>query len=438
MSYTDVWNALADRFEDAADDAPIELANYPEDARDFDWEVLRSRVLFRYREDEQVQTERLFSIRADGPEPQLRRRRVNRFRWLCHAAGVLLDPHAWYRCGEVVWFDHLSCGEHDTIPDVARLSADAARELARRGQSPPPQPAPARPDWWTHRRRRFRQFARRFSAPLFHGSTLRMTIGQNRLPGDDGHDPDFHGFDWERRDRRGQGRGRLTFHSDTGGSIWGDWSAVREFTTIAENAVRSLPAELTIGMGPPLFPPVLLSSHTDLGPAWYKWGVVMWALSPSDFTIEFATDRSNPVITAGGCLETIAANVCQIIAATEDCQTLKRNVRLQLAGGNPWLNHDDRRAARRAIEAAYSVHHVVTARRGNAGRHRNGQRGRPKAVDRTPGQMRADVKLYQDWKASKNTKRVFLRSRRIPEEEGLKQLDRGKYHATKGRKKMPV
>ncbi len=29
-------------------------------------------------------------------------------------------------------------------------------------------------------------------------------------------------------------------------------------------------------------------------------------------------------------------------------------IRLQLAGGNPWLNQDDRRAARRAVESAYA------------------------------------------------------------------------------------
>jgi hypothetical protein len=196
--------------------------------------------------------------------------------------------------------------------------------------------------------------------------------------------------------------------------------------------MQSLSSELTLGMGPALFPPTLFTWHTDFCPAWYKWGVIMWALSPSDFSIEFATDRSNPVITAGGCLEAIASNVCQRIAATEDCQTLKRDIRLQLAGDNPWLNHEDRRAARRAIEAAYTPCISISTA---TGVEEKKKRGRPKAAERTPASVKADMKLYQDWKASKSTKRNFLRDKGLPEKAGLRQLDRGEYHAKKGGKK---
>ena len=59
------------------------------------------------------------------------------------------------------------------------------------------------------------------------------------------------------------------------------------------------------------------------------------------------------------------------------------------------------------------------------------RRGRRPAVEVDPKRVQEDMKLYRDWMASNLSKRAFLGLRSIPEEEGLKTLDRGDYHSKK-------
>jgi len=58
-------------------------------------------------------------------------------------------------------------------------------------------------------------------------------------------------------------------------------------------------------------------------------------------------------------------------------------------------------------------------------------RGRRPAAETDPQRVQQDIKLYRDWQGSGLSQKEFLRQRRIPEEEGIRSIDRGDYHAKK-------
>lgn len=207
-----------------------------------------------------------------------------------------------------------------------------------------------------------------------------------------------------------------------------------EFRTLSISAHNQLPAELHIGMGPPLFPPTLFVEHTSHLAAWWRWGVVMWALCPGGFVTHPPGEVTAAFLTSQACPEVTAATACDRIAGTPDRLELIEQVRRSLSELNPWLDHGDRHATGLAMDAAYgSPKYRQIANPGGRGPNDTPpagkkKRGRPPAKSRTPGQVKSDIKLFKDWKASGFTRKQFLRKRGIEEAEGIKSIDRGRKH----------
>ena len=122
MSHSAAWLALANRFEALSSETSIEYRICPFDASEFYNESLQSRILLRFRPDEEKQEDRLISIRASGSDPMQQMTWVNRFRWLCWAGGILLNPHAPYRPGEVIWLLAATDGDDLAVQRTAVVS----------------------------------------------------------------------------------------------------------------------------------------------------------------------------------------------------------------------------------------------------------------------------------------------------------------------------
>ncbi len=316
------WTALADCFEAVAAAGPVVFETFQFDPTPFAGVPLRSQVLLRFR-PMPTAGEELYSLRADGPE-MAAAVRVNRFRWLCWAAGVLLDPHGTDHPRESAWLWVATEGRAGPLTDVAKLAEKLAKKFGRTPPSARPSPLPHVDDWTT-RTAAFALLRDRFSSPLFHGSRLRLTVGNGQ------------------------------FTNKSGGIIGGDSRAVAEFVALSESAYRLLPTELTTAFGPPLFPPFTFNAHVGHEPAWWRWAVVMWMVLPVAFDLSPASDTVAPFLTLNTTPELTAAAVCERLAAFTDPGDLVADLRRRLASINPWLDPEDRKAASLAVGAAHPV-----------------------------------------------------------------------------------
>jgi hypothetical protein len=337
----------------------------PIDTTEFERETLHSRILLRLRPDSANQEERIISIRADGREPTGQMAHVSRFRWLCWAGGVLLDPHHPHQPGEATWL-HAVAGGATQASDIIARSAAAARGFARSDRTPPSPPPLSRPlSWWQERRTAFAQLSARFGTPAFHGAELHLTVGVRYSTSGVEEDQEYVRHVASLGLRFGGSNRRVTRISPPTGSLWGEDAAVEEFTRLCESACTLLPAELRTGLGPTVFPPLGCWLQANAGdPTWWQWANMMWLLCPSMFTLhqrvpyrEFG-DRPPqpgraPFATAVGGAELIAAAACNRVAVSESGNQLVREVRTALAARNPWLDGSDRQAASLAIDAVY-------------------------------------------------------------------------------------
>ena len=201
---------------------------------------------------------------------------------------------------------------------------------------------------------------------------------------------------------------------------------------VSESACRLLPAELTSGFGPPLFPPGTFSPHVEHEPAWWRWAAVMWLVQPAAYRLFPASAYAAPFLTLTTTPELTAAAVCARLAAAPDRRDLIADLRRQLARANPWLDPADQRAAVLAVEAAHPrrvnlPHEGFVA--ASPSRANKQKRGRPPAIKTNPKRVKEDIKLHRDWQVSRLTKKEFLRVRGLEEDEGLQSIDRGRKHS---------
>lgn len=446
MSSVAAWSALADRFADVTTESPIEYTTHAEDASAFNAEVPRTRVLLRSVDEGRQTPGRIISIRSNDADPESGRTKVNRFRWLCWSAGLLLDPYQPYQPPEVSWLLHVTSKGNEPVADIADWSARRATQHAKDGRLLPPRPAEGLPNsWWRARRKAFKKLAKRFSAPVFRESHLHVTIGQRYLPTAPGGavDPDLWEFNPSREGRSNSNRPYF-IRRDPGGAIWGEKRAMEEFIKLSEAAYNSLPAELQIGMGVPFFPPTPFLEHTSFRSAWWRWAVIVWALCPNGFRCHLPEMGEVPFISSEACPEITAGAACDRIADTPDCLQLIEHVRRSLTGLNLWLDMQDQAASRQAVDAAYlsrmstppagPVPRLPADRLTDAKR----KRGRPPAKSSTPDRVKSDIKLLEDWKVSGLNRKAFLKLRGIDETEGLKTIDRGRKHVDSVRRMRPA
>jgi hypothetical protein len=278
---------------------------------------------------------------------------VNRFRWLCWAAGVLLNPYIPDRPPEVAWLLNVAGGEHLTISDVSASSERIARRYATESRIPTVLPTPQNPDWWASRQTAFAQLADRFCAPIFHGNYLRLIVKPRDIEAPQMMDPDLAEFQMEAQRTAERNEPRMVCEINTGGMIWGHSTAVNEFKTLARSACQMLPSEFLAGIGPCLFPSHIFAAHTSVEPTWWRWGLVMWGLCPEGFVLHPAEDSLTPRLVSRASPEMTAASVCEHLASVPHAFQAVQHFRRTLAERNPWLTLEDRQAAVLAVQAAY-------------------------------------------------------------------------------------
>lgn len=324
------WSALADCFAAVAADGPIEFSTFTFDPTPFAGAPLRTQLLLRFRSMPTAEEE-LYSLRAEGQDIAAVER-VNRFRWLCWAAGVLLDPHDTANPRESAWLRKVTDGRSKLAENVVKLAERLARKFTT--TAPTIRPAPPLPvDDWTSRTAAFALLRDRFASPLFHGSGLRLSVGEGQLS------------------------------NNSGGTIGGNSRAVEEFLALSELAFRLLPDELTTAFGPPLFPPSTFNAQVGHGPACWRWAVVMWLLLPAAFDLTPASETTAPILTLNTTPELAAAAVCGRLATSDPCE-LVADIRRRLVACNPWLDAADREAVLQAVAAVHPATVTPTAGEG--------------------------------------------------------------------------
>jgi hypothetical protein len=354
LSHSTAWLALANRFEALSSETSIEYRVYPSDSSEFYNESLQSRILLRFRPNEEIQEDRLISIRAAGSDPMQQMTWVNRFRWLCWAGGILLNPHASYRPGEVIWLLAATDGD-DQVTDVVHRTIKAAKSFERSGQRPLPAPTGQRPkSWWNGRTNSFRRLADRFMGQTFHERELFVTVGTRHTANGIAPNQESLNYINNFHMRHGDQQRSVTSSQTPVASIWGDSEAVNEYDKLAVSAYDLLPAELQVGMGPSIFPPTDYFTHIRIESNWWRWTELMWLLCPTSFLVSQWEPGYAPYISAKGCPAIIAANACDRISAIDDGRQLIQEIRTSLASFNPWLSPEDRQATRLAVSTAYN------------------------------------------------------------------------------------
>lgn len=149
MSSAAAWSVLADRFADVSANSPVEFTTHAEDTTAFNSEVIRSRILLRTLPEGSSPAGRILSIQSGDGDPMSGMTSVNRFRWLCWSAGVLLNPYQPFQPPEVSWLLEVENKAEEPISDIASRAASHARRFAESGRPPPSRPAVGRPSsWW--------------------------------------------------------------------------------------------------------------------------------------------------------------------------------------------------------------------------------------------------------------------------------------------------
>lgn len=275
---------------------------------------------------------------------------VNRFRWLCWAAGILVNPYEGMRPAELVWLSELTQTYEIIVPDINRRSAEIAGRFAVENRQSSTMPESQRElDWWNKKKSDFARLRDRFASAQFHGANLHLDVGQRLTDSGESLNDEHDRFIQVDLLRYANTNKAIT---RTGG-LCGDADAVAEYQLLCQTALRTLPNEFTGGTGPELFPSLSRPNQLDPTANWFRWTELMWILCPGYFEIHAPTDVSAPFLKAVGCPAQIAASACDRIVASGDAQGFLKECRVAMARFNPWLGADDNRAVAIAIDAAY-------------------------------------------------------------------------------------
>lgn len=349
---TTAWSALADRFAALANEqefrfttSPFNTATAFEDDRD------RFRLAYPFGGSPDAPT----SVGIVIGQGLFRRGefvRINRFRWLSWAAGLLLNTDP---CSppEIHWWQH-PCETHQnridtdeptnraTLHDLARLSAETARQLAGSNRLTPASPIGAKTDNWPAIQENLQIFRERFNAERWH--TARPDAALVAFP-------DYNVFDsWKRRviDPTAPDRHNprpWTMH----GTVWGDTEPVDAFVNLATDAGTALPLELTFV--PPMFPWFNTLSNMRPAPV-TSWLEFLFLTCPTCFTLELdAPVPSSRVARLTTSAFTTSVNAIDRVKRLDSAAFL-REFRERAIRSNPWLDGADEAAALAAVEAA--------------------------------------------------------------------------------------